>query len=640
MTADSGRLRLSLVGLVVAALFAAMFARLWYLQVLQSPSFQAQAVSDTVRVVYDPAPRGMILDRQGKVLVGNQVVEEVTLAHRTPLTSPVIPRLAAALGMSPADIRGRLGDARFSPYQPVPVQVGTSPAQVIFLREHQDEFPGVSVTLTTQRTYPFGSLAAQVLGYVGQISKGQVAARKGQGYRAGDLVGQDGIEQAYEQYLRGSPGERSLEVDAQGRVVRTLSVRPPVPGDNVQLSIDAGVQAATEASLKQTLLATQGTHDPVTGRTLNAPSGSSVVLDPNDGSVLAMASYPTYPPKVWVGGISSAEYKALSAPAAYYPLDNRAILGQYAPGSTFKLATATAAVQRGLITPNTYIDDPGYYAINNGNCAGSGCRPHNSFPGGLGGISLQEAITASDDVFFYTLGGRFWQQRATYGQSPIQDTAKAYGLGITTGIDLPGETAGQIASPANRQALYKAHPKAYLTSSWYEGDNVNMAIGQGETAVTPLQLALAYSTFANGGTRYQPEIGARILTPAGKVISVVTPKATGHVTLAPGLRQTLLAGFEGVTKVSKGTATSAFTGFNQSNFNVAGKTGTADVSGGKPPTSLFVAFAPAEAPRYVVDSVLEQAGYGADAAAPVARGVLTYLKDHPVGPLQAPAPPA
>lgn len=638
MTTDSGRLRLSLVGLVAAALFAAMFARLWYLQVLQSPSFKAQAVSDTVRVIYDPAPRGLILDRQGKVLVGNQVVEEVTLAHRTLPTSPVIPRLAAVLGMIPADIQSRLGDARFSLYQPVPVQVGTTPDQVIFLREHQGDFPGVSVQLTTQRTYPFGSLAAQVLGYVGQISKSQVTARKTHGYRPGDLVGQDGIEQAYEPFLRGTPGERSLEVDVKGRVVRTLSVRPPVPGDNVQLSIDAGVQANTEASLKNTLLATQGTHDPVTHQSLSAPAGSSVVMDPNNGSVLAMASYPTYDPKVWVGGISSAEYKSLSTPAGYYPLDNRAILGEYAPGSTFKLATATAGVQRGLITPNTYINDPGYYAINNGNCAGTGCRPHNSFSGGLGGISLQEAITASDDVYFYTLGGRFWQQRAKYGQTPIQDTAMAYGLGITTGVDLPGATTGAIASPANRQALYKAHPKDYLTGSWYEGDNVNMAIGQGETAVTPLQLALAYSTFANGGTRYQPEIGARILTPTGKVVSVVAPKATGHVALAPDLQQTLLAGFEGATKARNGTATTSFAHFDQTNFNVAGKTGTADVSGGKPPTSLFVAFAPAQAPRYVVDSVLEQAGFGADAAAPVAREVLQYLKDHPVGPLQAPTP--
>ncbi len=639
MTADSGRLRLSLVGLVVAALFAAMFARLWYLQVLQAPSFQAQAVSDTVRVVYEPAPRGLILDRQGKVLVGNQVVEEVTLAHSTPTKSPVIGRLAAALGMSPAGITARLGDVRFSPYQPVPVQVGTTPAQAIFLREHQGQFPGVSVQLTTQRSYPFGSLASQVLGYVGQITKAQVAARKGQGYRAGDLVGQSGIEEAYEQALRGTPGERSLEVDAKGRVVRTLSVRPPVPGDNVQLSIDAGVQAATEASLKKTLLATQGTRDPVTGASLPAPAGSSVVLDPTDGSVLAMASYPTYDPTIWVGGISSADYNALSDPAGYYPLDNRAILGEYAPGSTFKLATATAAVQKGLITPNTYIDDPGFYAINNGSCAGIGCRPHNSFSGGLGEISLQEAITASDDVFFYTLGGRFWQQRGAYGQTPIQDTAAAYGLGITTGVDLPGEAAGRIASPANRQALHKADPKGYPTGSWYEGDNVNMAIGQGETAVTPLQLALAYSTFANGGTRYQPEVGARILTPAGKVVSVVPPKVTGHLDLAPDLRQVMLAGFEGATKARNGTATGSFAGFDQSSFNVAGKTGTADVSGGKPPTSLFVAFAPAQAPRYVVDSVLEQAGYGADAAAPVARGVLEYVKGHPVGPLQAPGPP-
>lgn len=632
MSADSPRVRLRLAAFVVIALFAAMLARLWYLQVLQAPTFEKAAVSNGVRVVSEQAPRGEILDRNGKPLVVNAVTEAVTLRRDVASAQPeVVDRLATVLGTTVKAIHADLDSSQFSEFKPVPVATDVSMDKVVYLREHQSLFPGVDVSLQTERSYPNGQLAAQVLGHMGPIDATQLKALQGKGYRPGDQIGVDGVEAADESWLRGTPGSQRLEVDASGKVIGTLSNTAPVPGHDVQLSIDSGLQQQVEADLDNQIHALQGSIDSATGQRIPAPDGAAVVLDPTNGQVLAMASYPTYDPSVWVNGISTQDYQRLKDAGS---LLNRSIQGDYIPGSTFKLVTATAALDTGLINANDIIDD----ATGTYNCNGA-CTTtyHNDSNEALGPLDVSQAITASDDVFFYTLGYRFWTARSHYGETPIQDTAAQYGLGKLSGVDLPGEYTGRVDSPAVRRLLHQESPKGFPNSGWFAGDNIEMAFGQGGTVVTPLQLANAYGTFANGGTRYQPHVTAAVLDRSGKVVKTVAPVAAGHVSLPPSTRDPMLQGFEGVPV--SGTAAATFAGFPLSSFPVAGKTGTASANGpnGQPlePVSLFTAFAPANAPRYVVAVVIDQGGYGAAASAPVARDILQYLQGHPIGPLRA-----
>ncbi len=643
MTRDTPRLRIGLIGLVVLGLFAAMFTRLWYLQVLDSRTFKAAAASNEIRTVDDPAPRGEILDRNGNVLVKNQAVLVVTLSQQEAKSHPeIIGRLAALLGISTAQVKSQLENPNYSIYQPVPVAVNPSPQVEVYLEEHQSEFPGVSISEETERTYPYGNLAAQVLGYVGEINSKQVGfyqkAFKDLGYKAGDEVGQSGVEEEYEPYLRGKPGQTEYAVNSQGQVVKTLSTTPAQQGDSVQLTIDAGLQQEVENDLGNEIRSIQGTTDTSNGgATIPAPDGAAVVLDPRNGQVLAMASYPSYDPSWWVGGISQAHYSQLTDPANHYPLLDRAIQGLYIPGSTFKIATATAALDTGLITPSTVIDDTGTFTVP-GCTSGQMCSFHDSDNEALGPVNVVQAITQSSDVFFYNMGYDFWAQRSQYGQTPIQDTANQYGLGEPTGIPLPGEYSGQVDSPSVRLKLHSEYPNAYPNYTWYPGDNVEMAFGQGETEITPLQLTNAYATFANGGTRWEPQIAADILNPtSGSVVKSISPVKTGQVSLPPSTRDPMLQGFEGVTQT--GTAAGPFAGFPQNQMQVVGKTGTASANGpnGQPlePTSLFASFAPASNPQYAVAVVIDQAGYGASAAAPVVRNIYQYLLTHPIGPVKA-----
>lgn len=621
------RRRIGLVGLAIGCLFAAMLTRLWYLQVLEAPTFAEAAVANQVRVVTDAAPRGLILDAAGQPLVTDRPTEVVTLSRSAAAAHPgVKARLARALGMTVAAVDARLADSQFSPYEPVPVRSGVPTSTIIFIREHQSEFPGVSTTLMALRAYPYGPLAAQLLGYVGEVSAAQLKSLSAKGYRAGESIGESGVEGAFEKWLRGKPGETRLEVDAAGNVVGTLGSAPPVPGDNVRLTLDLGLQKALDSALASHIKAIRGTIDPTSGLRIPASGGAAVVLDPRNGNVLAMASYPSYDPSVWVGGISQAAYNSLTSPSSEYPLVNRAIQGLYTPGSTFKIATATAALDSGLISPGTEIDDTGTFHIPN--CTGR-CTFHNAGFEALGWLDVVKAIAASDDVFFYNLGYDFYVQQARYGATPIQDMANEYGLGVPTGIDIPGEVVGRVDSPAVRQKLHALYPKAYPYDSWYAGDNLELAFGQGGTVITPLELATAYATFANGGTRYAPQVASEVLdSTTGKVVHTFAPKVMAHVNLPPTVRDTMLQGFEDEVSAPYGTGYGAFAGFPLARFPIAGKTGTASVAG-QEPTALWVGFAPANDPRYVVAVVVDHGGYGATGAAPIARSAFQYLMNHP-----------
>jgi penicillin-binding protein 2 len=458
---------------------------------------------------------------------------------------------------------------------------------------------------------------------VSRISDRQYAGLKSKGYQQNDEIGQTGIEAAYESFLRGQPAVQKIQVDARGRVLGVIGNQPAVQGHDIKLTIDIHIQQAAEQSLLQGLQAAQQSFDSVTHRNFAAPAGGSVVEDPRNGQIIAMATFPTYNPLDFVGGISQQKYASyLNNPV--FPLNDRTIQGQYAPGSTFKLVTATAALQDGLISPSTVYNDTGGIDVGS-------VHFRNDNGVAYGPVNLPRAITVSSDAYFYTLGAEFWSAgvRANYGDDALQSVARSYGFGSPTGIAVPNEAPGKIPDLAMRKKEHTANPAAFPNGGWYTGDNVNLAIGQGEVLVTPLQLANAYATFANGGTLYRPQLALDAEWQTGQIVQTFPPQVMGHVNIPE--RAAMLTGFKGVTSSPGGTAYGAFGGFPLDQFLVAGKTGTAQASPGKQDTSVFTSFGPADNPQYVVDAMLEQSGYGANAAAPTVRRIYDGILGHNQG---------
>ena len=630
-------LRLRVVGGVVLALFGVMFMRLWTLQVLDNSSYVATVNQNQIRTVQVPAARGLILDRSGSTIVGNTVSRNVLLSSAAATQYPtVVGRLAAVLGIAPSAIATDLVDSKNNKYEPVTILADAPMQDVLYIGEHASEFPGVTTTATSQRSYPQGVVGAQVVGNVGTMTAAEYKIDQSKGYQVNDQVGQAGLEQQYESVLRGTPGTQNLEVDAHDQVVAQLGGTGSIPGGDLVTNIDSGLQQALQTSLDNELLVDRNTRDSTSGLYPPAPSGTALALDPQTGAVLAMVSAPTYNPTVWNGGISMLDWSALNAPSAHQPVVNRAIDGAYTPGSTFKLVTATAALGAGLITPDTVIDDTGTFTVPK--CIGM-CQFHDDDYQAAGPITVSSALTVSSDVFFYNMGYDFWVNRSTYGDTPIQNAAAQYGLNAPTGVDLPGESVGIVDSLAERQKLHAADPAAFPNQpSWYVADNMEMAFGQGETSLTPVAIANAYATFANGGTRYKPQIAAGVVTPTGKVVKSFQPVVAGHVPVSASARAAMLAGFEGVVSNPSGTASGVFAGFPMSKMQLAGKTGTASHNG-QEPDALFVGWGPVSNPQYLIMVIVNQGGFGASAAAPVARDGFNYLLANPVLPVQLNAPP-
>lgn len=633
---DSGPLRLGVLGIVVVSLFAALLARLWYLQVMDAQTFKQVAASNQVRVVYEEAPRGRILDRNGEVLVDNRGSQVITIDRSEVKDRPeVIGRLAALLNIPQAELRRRMADVRFSPYTPVPVADEVPEETVVYLREHQDQFPGVAAPTRPERAYPSGVLAAHLLGYVGQTTKAELDARRSKGYREGDEIGKQGIERSYEDDLRGVPGSKRLQVNSEGKVLGPpLRETQPQQGRDVYLTIDRDIQATAESSLAQGLEGARRLTDRKK-KPFVAPAGSVVVLDPRDGSVLAMASSPSFDPAQFVNGIRPEMFRVLQDPASSAPLNNRATQGLYAPGSTFKLVTAIAALERGVVDARTTVLDGGSFRLRN--CKGDKCIFRNAGGVANGRVNMARALTVSSDVYFYQLGASFWSLRSQHGDA-MQDVARRLGLGQRSGITLRPEAEGRVPDPATRRRLNEQNPKAFPNGAWRTGDNINLAIGQGEMAVTPTQLATAYATFANGGTVWQPRVADKVVDQQGRIQRQVEPVKLRTVSLPPAVRDPILAGLRGAV-TGDGTASGAFAGFPFERLSVAGKTGTSQA----PPrqdTALFVAFAPAENPQYVVAVVMEESGFGGSVAAPVARRVLERLAGGPDVPTAPVAPVA
>ena len=576
--------------------------------------------------------------------MGNAVEQEIVLSRAEAQANPsVIGKVAALTGQTPATVDKALTNEQYSPYQPVPVLSNAPMATVQFLEEHQGSYPGVSVEQVAQRSYPQGgATGAQLLGYVGDITAQELSEHPNQGYIQSSLIGKSGLEAEYEQVLRGTAGEQSLEVNRTGTVVGSLHHTNPTQGDTLVTNIDLGLQQALENSLASQIAIDRKTPDVQDGGRLPpAINGAAVALDPQTGAVLTLASYPTYNLNEWIGGISTANYGAISVAGAE---NNYAIQGLFTPGSTFKLITATAALEDQIISPGTFVDDTGTFRIPN--CTGGSCTFHNNDSEALGEVNLVSASTQSDDYYFYNLGELFWNQRARFGETAIQNVGAAYGLESPTGIDLPNESTGRIDSPLVRKQLHTEDPKAFPYDTWYTGDNVEMAFGQGGTVLTPIALADAYATFANGGTHYVPQIVSAVVSPSGKVVenfpARVSHNAKGQpdtVSLPASVSGPILQGLEGVISNPKGTGYAAFQGFPLSRFLLAGKTGTASPNApGQEPNSWFVAFGPIPNPQYVILVVIGQGGYGASAAAPVVRAGFNYLEANPISPVVLPGP--
>ncbi len=612
-------LRLRVIGVLVAVVFSLMFVRLWYLQVLNTSAYSQTVAANQVRDVEVPASRGLLVDRAGTILVGDQVTEDITLSRVSAEQHPAeVGQLAGALGLTTAQIEADLSNSQYSLYKPVPIVQNAPISEVLYIGEHAAAFPGVSTEADTNRSYPLGQTGVQMLGYVGQIEPDQLQAHPSAGYELGDSYGQSGLENQYQAALRGTPGVQRVEVDAQGQVVGSLGQSAPKPGDDVITNIDSGLEETLQNALNSEIATLKG----------SSKGGAAIALDPQTGAVLALVSAPTYDPTWWNDGISQAHLTQIEDTGA---LNNNAIQGLYTPGSTFKLATATAALEDGLISPGSTYDDTGSYIIPGCATGGSGCATYHDNDGEVAGIiNVSQALTVSSDIFFYNLGVRFWDARAAYGDDAIQKWANELGYGEETGIDLPDETPNaRVDSESVVDKEHAQYPKDYPNSGWFTGNNLELAFGQGGTVITPIEQAVAYATFANGGTRYAPEVAAGMVDPiTGKVVETVTPKVTGHVAFTAADHQAMLEGFEGAIQDQSGTAYGAFTGFPLSTFPLAGKTGTATTNE-QQPNSWFVGWGPEADPQYLIAVVVEGGGYGASAAAPVARQGFNYLVAHP-----------
>ena len=675
MNPDSPRLRLGIVGIVVFSLFAALFARVSFLQVVDADRYTQVSEANRVRVIVEEAPRGRILDTTGKVLVDNRSSRVVTIerdeldALDASARQALLSRLATELTSfgvptKVSRLERRVVDPQYNPLQPIPVAIDVSPEFEVFLTERGVDFPGVSVRRESVRNYPFGASAAHLVGYVGRISAEEYAvatevstaaaqsAAQGEPppdvdggviataaltkpYQPDSGVGRTGMERAYEAVLRGVPGRRTVEVNSSGTPVRTVEVVAAIPGDDIQLTVDIDLQERAEAELAAQLEALRGTRVRA-GVVTQAPAGAVVLADPSNGSIRALASYPTFEPADFVNGISVERYEALTGGAATEnPLINRAVSGQYAPGSTFKPFTVWAALASGLVDTGVTFNDQGSYRV--GGCDGPGCLRTNDNGVALGVVDITRSLTRSSNVFYYWLGDRFWQARFERGDL-FQDALGQLGLGQASGIDLGGEAAGVVPGPAWKRELWESLPadqQQFGDPTWYPGDEASLAIGQGDLLATPLQMALAFGVFANGGTLYAPRLVERVIPwdadPADPTVGVpVDPVVVREVPMEQGWRDVIVNGMLGVTQSSAGTAASAFDGWDQQAWPVAAKTGTAEVTG-RADSSVFGAFGPADDPNLVAFAVLEESGYGGEAAAPMVRRILdAYIAAGPI----------
>jgi penicillin-binding protein 2 len=597
-------LRISIITGLAIAIFSVLFLRLWYVQVLSGDKYRQEANDNRIREVRVQAPRGDILDRNGKVMVANrtQLAVEVSpedLPPPGPERSRELHRLSDVTDMDMKEIRKTLLDGdRSAPGGPVILKKGLGVDKVYYLRENQSSFPGVTVERVFTREYRQGTIAAHLFGNVGEVTAEQLKQARYAGLKQGDQVGQSGIEYEYDRYLRGRPGTDRVQVDALGRPTTQLRSKPAESGDDVRLTIDSSLQAYAEGAIGSFGL-----------------PGAFVAMNAQNGEILAMGSEPSFDPSIFTRPITQSQYRALTSRQTDAPLANRAIQGLYPTGSTFKPITATAALQNHLIGPNTIYNDTGTLKLDT-------LTLHNAGKAINGPIDMSDALKVSSDLYFYNLGIK---AKASKGGGQIQDWARNYGLGEKTGIDLPAEVDGLIPDPAWRNRLYQEH----LTDRpWTVGDNVNLAVGQGDLEADPLQMAVAYAALGNGGTVVTPHLGDDVESVTGKVLEEIRPAPRRHLDISPTTRDTIMTGLTRAAMEPGGTSYPVFGHFP---FAVAGKTGTAERPN-QPDQSWYIVLAPARNPQIVVAVTIERGGFGADTAAPVAARILEQYFKKPITP--------
>jgi penicillin-binding protein 2 len=660
VTEHRSRLRLVVIQALVFSLFATLLCRLYYLQVVSGDEYAQQAASQSVREIVVQPQRGLIVDDMGRPLVTNRTswvvsVDRGTLAklpddeqrallHRvqkvTGVAVPRIHRLLTDCGTEKA-VQGDCWNG--SPFQPVPVAVDVPQPMALRVLEQPEDFPGVTAEQQSLRAYPqpFGINAAHLLGYLSPITGKEYDAAKASGdtsVNGASVVGRAGVEQEYDEWLRGMPGYQQVAVDSMGRVLGDEDEVSAQPGDTLVTSIDAKVQSVVEQQLASTIQTARATFDKVSGKNYVADSGAAIVMEAKTGRIVAMASQPTYDPSVWVGGITKKELSALYSKAAGEPLLGRATQGQFAPGSTWKPIMTVGALNHGF-SEDTRLDCSAGLQVGN--------RWFKNYESASEGyIGFDQALQLSCDTFFYRVGLKYWQQYGSdetdvHAKDPLVSEAKDFGFGSRTGIDIPGEAPGRIADRQWKQDYWESMksyycgmdrkgnaPSAYLKLFAHEfclegnhyraGDAVNFSIGQGDTIVTPLQLARAYAALSNGGTLYEPRVAKAIVSPDGTVLRRIAPKVAGHLDASAASLKYVDTALQGTPKV--GTLAWKFTDFPLDRVQIRGKTGSAEVWG-KQSTSWVATYDQ----NYVVVMMVSQGGTGSGTSGPAVRAIWESL---------------
>jgi penicillin-binding protein 2 len=602
--------RLKILAFVVAFMFVSLSTRLWFLQVLAGPQHDRAARDNSLRTVATDALRGDIVDSEGRRLVHNRISLEVRI-NRDELgddAEATLANLSEILGVPAQELGRRLETKLYYRYQPVPVAEFV-PEEVYFkIREEPEKFKGVEVVEQSVRSYPQGLLGAHLVGWVGQINAEELGDPRFAGYGPSDLVGKSGVEATYERWLRGTPGEERFLVNSDGEVLREFDPKPPEPGHDLRLSLDLDVQRIVEDELQAGIMRARSVIDDSTGTNLAANAGAAVVIDPNTGGIVAMASWPTFRPSWFVRGLTEGQrFKLFESKLA--PMLNRATQITYGPGSTFKPFVALAALKEGLATLGGYYACPAEY-VHRGD--ESGTVFHNWDGHNSGSLSIAQGLKVSCDTQYYQWGSDFYFKDARTNKQELQRRVAQWGFGRPSGVDLPAEASGTVPDRS-----YVGDHRARYPDGWIPGIDILLAIGAGEMKATPLQVAEAYAAIASGKL-CRPHLVSTIEDGAGNVAK----KIGGACHRIPYSQTELDYIREALRSVTTGGTASSV--FGPCSLDVAGKTGTAE----RPPfqdTSWFAGIVPAERPRYVVVATVEQGGFGAETAAPIVRNIMSRI---------------
>lgn len=585
---------------LILLIFTALLLRLWFLEIIRGSETMALSRMNQAREIKIPAPRGVFYDRNGKVLAFSRISHVVSVVPDDVRNNPRVVRFLSQVLQIPEDELMGIIDkkGKDSPKSFVPILTDVDSKAIGQILEAKLDLPGVEVDDYPVRYYPMGEWAAHLFGYMSEINSDELTQRAAQGYRMGDMIGKTGLERAYESYLRGKDGGRIIEVDRSGQPKRVLEVVESTPGDNLVLTIDKDLQDTAESALRKQL-----TYLQTNTSFVHARSGTVVALDPRNGNILAMVSYPGYDPNLFVGGKDAA--KSISALFAnpQHPFTNRATQGTFMPGSTFKPITVMSALEEGKATADTKFFCGGYDRIYHALFKCWNTKGH-------GTENVVQGLQNSCNLVMAELG-------RLVGINTLSRYARLFGLGSKTGIDFLPEEKGFVGDPKWKAATY---PK---DSRWYPLDTLHYVIGQGYINMTALQLVNVYAALANGGKFYVPQAVKAITSPDGKVIHRFEPHLVREIHLKPENLAIVRKGLNEV--VQEGTAAAAFAGFPLDKYPVAGKTGTAQ-NVGKDDYALFASYAPANHPEIVVVVIVEEGGHGASVGGPVARQIFeTYF---------------